>query len=139
MGRFPAYLQQLMMESNGKSVKLDGSPVSCQTGEVYWGEPGTDGQHAFYQLLHQGTKLVPVDIILFANSTVGDAHAHQLLFANGAAQAAVLALGRSPEELAAEGVPADLVPHKMMPGNRPSSVIVAPKLTPAVLGELVAL
>ncbi len=139
LGRFPAYLQQLMMESNGKSVRLDGSRVAEDTGEIYWGEPGTDGQHAFYQLLHQGTKLVPADLILFVNPTAGDGHAHDLLFANGLAQAAVLALGRSPEEVAAEGVGADLVPHKVMPGNRPSSVIVAPKLTPRVLGELIAL
>ena len=139
LSRFPAYLQQLTMESNGKSVRLDGSPVADQTGEIFWGEPGTNGQHAFYQLLHQGTKLVPADFIAFANSTHETGDQQDLLMANCLAQTKVLAFGRTAEEVAAEGTPAELVPHKVMPGNRPSSTILAPKLTPAVLGQLVAL
>ena len=137
--RFPAYLQQLTMESNGKSVRLDGSPVAGQTGEIFWGEPGTNGQHAFYQLLHQGTKLVPADFIAFAQSTHETGEQQDLLVANCLAQTKALAFGRTAEEVAAEGTPAGLVPHKVMPGNRPSSTILAPKLTPAVLGQLVAL
>ena len=139
MARFPAYLQQLTMESNGKSVKLDGTPVSGQTGEIFWGEPGTNGQHAFYQLLHQGTKLVPADFIAFAESTHDTGNQQDLLVANCLAQTKVLAFGKTAEEIAAEGTPAGLVPHKVMPGNRPSSTILAPKLTPSVLGQLVAL
>ena len=139
MARFPAYLQQLTMESNGKSVKLDGTPVSGQTGEIFWGEPGTNGQHAFYQLLHQGTKLVPADFIAFAESTHDTGNQQDLLVANCLAQTKVLAFGKTAEEIAAEGTPAALVPHKVMPGNRPSSTILAPKLTPSVLGQLVAL
>jgi len=139
MARFPAYLQQLTMESNGKSVKLDGTPVSGQTGEIFWGEPGTNGQHAFYQLLHQGTKLVPADFIAFAESTHDTGDQQDLLVANCLAQTKVLAFGKTAEEIAAEGTPAGLVPHKVMPGNRPSSTILAPKLTPSVLGQLVAL
>jgi len=139
MARFPAYLQQLTMESNGKSVKLDGTPVSGQTGEIFWGEPGTNGQHAFYQLLHQGTKLVPADFIAFAESTHDTGDQQDLLVANCLAQTKVLAFGKTAEEIAAEGTPAALVPHKVMPGNRPSSTILAPKLTPSVLGQLVAL
>ncbi len=135
----PAYLQQLTMESNGKRVKRDGIAVDVQSGEIYWGAPGTNGQHAFYQLLHQGTKLVPVDFIGFANSTRESGDQHDLLMANCLAQSAALAFGRTAEELAAEGVPAELVPHKAMPGNRPSSTILAPRLTPSVLGQLVAL
>lgn len=139
LSRFAAYLQQLMMESNGKSVRRDGSEVSTQTGEIFWGEPGTNGQHAFYQLLHQGRKLVPVDFIGFANSTREHDGQHDLLMANCFAQSAALAFGRTAQEVAATGVPAALVPHKVMPGNHPSSTILAPKLTPSVLGQLVAL
>jgi glucose-6-phosphate isomerase len=139
LARFPAYLQQLTMESNGKSVRADGSPVTAGTGEVFWGEPGTNGQHAFYQLLHQGTKLVPADFIAFAASTRERADQHDLFMANCFAQSAALAFGKSAEEVAADGTPAALVPHKVMPGNRPSSTILADKLTPSVLGQLVAL
>jgi glucose-6-phosphate isomerase len=139
LARFPAYLQQLTMESNGKSVRRDGSPVVGQTGEIFWGEPGTNGQHAFYQLLHQGTKLVPADFIGFAQSTHEAGEQQDLLMANCLAQSKVLAFGRTAEEVAADGTPAGLVAHKVMPGNRPSSTIVAPKLTPSVLGQLVAL
>jgi glucose-6-phosphate isomerase len=139
LARFPAYLQQLTMESNGKSVRRDGSPVVGQTGEIFWGEPGTNGQHAFYQLLHQGTKLVPADFIGFAHATHETGDQQDLLMANCLAQSKVLAFGRTAEEVAADGTPAELVAHKVMPGNRPSSTIVAPKLTPSVLGQLVAL
>jgi glucose-6-phosphate isomerase len=139
LARFPAYLQQLTMESNGKSVRLDGSAVRAQSGEIYWGEPGTNGQHAFYQLLHQGTKLVPADFIAFAEPHHDDGDQHHLLSANCFAQSAALAFGRTAEEVAAEGVPPNLVAHKVMPGNRPSSTILATKLTPSVLGQLVAL
>jgi glucose-6-phosphate isomerase len=139
MARFPAYLQQLTMESNGKSVKLDGTPVEGQTGEIFWGEPGTNGQHAFYQLLHQGTKLVPADFIAFAESTHDTGDQQDLLMANCLAQTKALAFGKTAEEITAEGTPAALVPHKVMPGNRPSSTILAPKLTPSILGQLVAL
>ncbi|HLX78415.1 MAG TPA: glucose-6-phosphate isomerase [Acidimicrobiales bacterium] len=137
--RFAAYLQQLTMESNGKSVRRDGSPVTSQTGEIFWGEPGTNGQHAFYQLLHQGRKLVPADFIGFSNSTREHDDQHELLMANCFAQSAALAFGRTAEEVAAKGTPSALVPHKVMPGNHPSSTILAPKLTPSVLGQLVAL
>ena len=139
LARFPAYLQQLTMESNGKSVKRDGSPVTGQTGEIFWGEPGTNGQHAFYQLVHQGTKLIPADFIGFVDSTHETRDQQDLLMANCFAQSKVLAFGRTAEQVAADGTPAELVPHKVMPGNRPSSTIVAPKLTPSVLGQLVAL
>ncbi len=139
LARFPAYLQQLTMESNGKSVRRSGSPVSLSTGEIFWGEPGTNGQHAFYQLLHQGTKLVPADFIGFAESTHDLGDQQDLLMSNCFAQTKVLAFGRTAEEVAAEGTPPELVPHKVMPGNRPSSTILAPRLTPAVLGQLVAL
>jgi len=139
LARFPAYLQQLTMESNGKSVRLDGTPVVGQTGEIFWGEPGTNGQHAFYQLLHQGTKLVPADFIAFAESTHETGEQHDLLVANCLAQTKALAFGKTAEEIADEGTPPELVPHKVMPGNRPSSTILAPKLTPSVLGQLVAL
>jgi glucose-6-phosphate isomerase len=138
LARFPAYLQQLTMESNGKSVRRDGSPVWGETGEIYWGEPGTNGQHAFYQLIHQGTKLIPADFVAFAESTHEHGDQHDLFMANCFAQSAVLAFGRTADEVAADGTPADLVPHKVMPGNRPSTTILAPKLTPAVLGQLVA-
>ncbi|HEY6624102.1 MAG TPA: glucose-6-phosphate isomerase [Acidimicrobiales bacterium] len=139
MARFPAYLQQLTMESNGKSVRRDGSPVWGQTGEIFWGEPGTNGQHAFYQLIHQGTKLIPADFIGFIDSTHEIGDQHDLLMANCFAQSKVLAFGRTAEEVAAEGTDAALVPHKVMPGNRPSSTILAPRLNPSVLGQLVAL
>jgi glucose-6-phosphate isomerase len=139
LARFPAYLQQLTMESNGKSVRRDGSPVGTGTGEIFWGEPGTNGQHAFYQLLHQGTKLVPADFVAFARSTREHGERQDELAANCFAQSAVLAFGRTAEEVAADGTPPELVPHKVMPGNRPSSTILAPELTPSVLGQLVAL
>jgi len=139
LARFPAYLQQLTMESNGKSVRRDGSPVEGSTGEIFWGEPGTNGQHAFYQLVHQGTRLVPADFIGFATSTHEDGDRQDLLMANCLAQTRALAFGRTAEEVAAEGTPADVVPHKVMPGNHPTSTILAPELTPSVLGQLVAL
>jgi len=139
LARFPAYLQQLTMESNGKSVRRDGSPVEGSTGEIFWGEPGTNGQHAFYQLIHQGTRLIPADFIGFATSTREDGDRQDLLMANCFAQTRALAFGRTAEEVAAEGTPAEVVPHKVMPGNHPSSTILAPELTPSVLGQLVAL
>ncbi len=139
MGRFAAYLQQLTMESNGKSVRLDGSAVEGQTGEIFWGAPGTNGQHAFYQLIHQGTKLIPCDFIAFAEATHDHGSQQDLLMANCLAQSKALAFGKTAEEIAAEGTPPELVPHKVMPGNRPSSTILAPKLTPSILGQLVAL
>ncbi|HXZ83050.1 MAG TPA: glucose-6-phosphate isomerase [Acidimicrobiales bacterium] len=139
LAQFPAYLQQLTMESNGKSVRRDGVAVDIQSGEIFWGAPGTNGQHAFHQLLHQGRKLVPVDFIGFVTSTHESADQHEQLMANCFAQSAALAFGITADELAGRGVPAELVPHKVMPGNRPSSTILAPKLTPAVLGQLVAL
>jgi glucose-6-phosphate isomerase len=138
LARFPAYLQQLCMESNGKSVRLDGSPVDVATGEIVWGEPGTNGQHAFYQLLHQGTVLVPADFIGFAQPHHDLDGMHDLFLSNFLAQPRALAFGRTAEEVAAEGTAADVVPHKVMPGNRPSNAIVAPKLTPSTLGQLVA-
>jgi len=136
---FPAYLQQLTMESNGKSVRLDGTAVEGETGEIFWGAPGTNGQHAFYQLIHQGTKLIPADFIAFAESTHEDGSQQDLLMANCLAQTKALAFGKTAGEISAEGTPADVVPHKVMPGNRPSTTIMAPKLTPSVLGQLVAL
>jgi len=145
LNRFPAYLQQLTMESNGKSVRADGSPVSTSTGEIFWGEPGTNGQHAFYQLLHQGTRLVPADFIGFAEplqdvaTMDGDGGMHDLLMSNFFAQTKVLAFGKTAEEITAEGTPENVVAHKVMPGNRPSTSILAPKLTPSVVGQLVAL
>jgi glucose-6-phosphate isomerase len=139
LARFPAYLQQLTMESNGKSVRRSGASVFGQTGEIFWGEPGTNGQHAFYQLLHQGTKLVPADFIGFAESTHGRGSQQDLLMSNCFAQTKVLAFGRTAEEVAKDGTPPELVPHKVMPGNRPSSTIIGPRLTPSVLGQLVAL
>jgi glucose-6-phosphate isomerase len=137
--RFPAYLQQLTMESNGKSVRADGSPVTVQTGEVYWGEPGTNGQHAFYQLIHQGTRLIPADFIGFAQPHHDLDDMHELFMSNFFAQTAALAFGRTAEEVAADGTAAEVVPHKVMPGNRPTTSILAPKLTPSTLGQLVAL
>jgi glucose-6-phosphate isomerase len=139
LARFPAYLQQLTMESNGKSVRLDGSAVGGQTGEIFWGAPGTNGQHAFYQLIHQGTKLIPADFIAFAEATHDNGSQQDLLMANCLAQSKALAFGKTAEEIAAEGTAPELVPHKVMPGNRPSSTIIAPKVTPSVLGQLVAL
>jgi glucose-6-phosphate isomerase len=143
LSRFPAYLQQLCMESNGKSVHLDGSPVRTATGEIVWGEPGTNGQHAFYQLLHQGTVLVPADFLGFARPSdlAADrqlADMHDLFLSNFLAQPRALAFGRTAEEVAEDGTAADVVAHKVMPGNRPSNAIVAPQLTPSVLGQLVA-
>ena len=137
--RFPAYLQQLTMESNGKSVTLDGRRVSYQTGPVYWGEPGTNGQHSFYQLIHQGTRLIPCDLIGFGHSLNPLGDHHDILMSNVFAQAEALAFGKTAEELKAEGVSADLVPHRTFEGNRPTNVILAERLTPAVLGSLVAL
>jgi glucose-6-phosphate isomerase len=139
LARFPAYLQQLTMESNGKSVRRDGSAVWGPTGEIFWGEPGTNGQHAFYQLIHQGTLLIPADFIGFAESTRDEDDQQDLLMANCFAQSAALAFGRTADEVAAEGTPTPLVPHKVMPGNHPSSTILAAKLTPSVLGQLIAL
>jgi glucose-6-phosphate isomerase len=137
--RFAAYLQQLDMESNGKRVRLDGGEVSLSTGPVVWGEPGTNGQHAFYQLLHQGTHLVPVDFIGFARPNHPLLAQHDLLTANLLAQGEALAFGKTLAEVQAEGVPAHQQPHKVFPGNRPSTTIMAPQLTPSVLGQLVAL
>ncbi len=137
--RFPAYLQQLTMESNGKHVTLDGTAVATQTGAVYWGEPGTNGQHSFYQLIHQGTKLIPVDLIGFGQTLNPLGSHHDILMSNVFAQAQALAFGKTAEELRAEGVPEAVVPHKVMEGNRPTNVILAQKLTPYALGTLVAL
>jgi glucose-6-phosphate isomerase len=139
LDRFPAYLQQLTMESNGKSVHIDSSPVDVDTGPVYWGEPGTNGQHSFYQLIHQGTRLIPCDFICFANSLNPVGRHHDLLVANVFAQAEALAFGKTAEEVAAEGNPAWLVPYRTFEGNRPSNVLMADRLTPEVLGALVAL
>jgi glucose-6-phosphate isomerase len=137
--RFPAYLQQLTMESNGKHVRLDGSEVDHETGAVFWGEPGTNGQHSFYQLLHQGTKLIPVDLIGFAQPLDPLGEHHDLLIANMLAQAEALAFGRTAEEVRAEGAPEALVAHRVMAGNRPTNTILAERLTPHALGTLVAL
>ncbi|HEY8465961.1 MAG TPA: glucose-6-phosphate isomerase [Solirubrobacterales bacterium] len=137
--RFPAYLQQLTMESNGKRVRIDGSPVESATGPIYWGEPGTNGQHSFFQLLHQGTHLVPADFIGFLRSLNPIGEHHDLLVANLFAQAEALAFGKTADEVRAEGVPEELVSHRTFPGNRPSNMILAERLTPFVLGNLVAL
>ncbi|MBK9709973.1 MAG: glucose-6-phosphate isomerase [Kouleothrix sp.] len=137
--RFPAYLQQLTMESNGKSVTLDGRPVTYQTGSIYWGEPGTNGQHSFYQLIHQGTKLIPCDFIGFCRSLNPLGAHHDLLMANVFAQTEALAFGKTAEQLRAEGTPEALVPHRTFQGNRPSSTILAERLTPEILGALIAL
>jgi len=137
--RFPAYLQQLTMESNGKSVTLDGVRVRYQTGPVYWGEPGTNGQHSFYQLIHQGTRLIPCDFIGFAHALTPLGRHHDMLMANVFAQAEALAFGKTAAEVAAEGTPGWLVPHRVFEGNRPSNTILAERLTPAALGRLVAL
>jgi glucose-6-phosphate isomerase len=137
--RFPAYLQQLAMESNGKHVTLDGRAVDYQTGAVYWGEPGTNGQHSFYQLVHQGTKLIPVDLIGFGKALNPLRDHHDILMSNVFAQAEALAFGKTEEEVRAEGTPEALVPHRVLEGNRPSNVILVEKLTPRALGALVAL
>ncbi|GAA1368674.1 glucose-6-phosphate isomerase [Catellatospora chokoriensis] len=137
--RFPAYLQQLTMESNGKHVTLVGDPVDYDTGAVYWGEPGTNGQHSFYQLIHQGTRLIPVDFIGFGKSLNPLGEHHDLLVSNVFAQAQALAFGKTEDEVRAEGTAADVVPHRVMQGNRPSNVLLAEQLTPRLLGCLVAL
>ncbi|WP_419789259.1 glucose-6-phosphate isomerase [Prescottella equi] len=145
LGRFPAYLQQLTMESNGKSVRADGTAVGLSTGEVFWGEPGTNGQHAFHQLLHQGTRLIPVDLLGFAQPVEdlpaldGLGSMHGVLMANLFAQAKALAFGKTAAELTAEGTETALIPHKAMPGNQPSTTILGTKLTPSTLGQLIAL
>jgi len=137
--RFPAYLQQLTMESNGKHVRLDGSPVDTSTGPIFWGEPGTNGQHSFYQLIHQGTHLIPIDFIGFAKTRNPLLHHHDILMANMFAQGEALAFGKTAEEVKADGVPEFQVPHRTFEGNRPSNTILARELTPRILGALVAL
>jgi glucose-6-phosphate isomerase len=137
--RFPAYLQQLTMESNGKHVTLDGTHVTADTGPIYWGEPGTNGQHSFYQLIHQGTRLIPCDFIGFYKTLNPLGRHHDMLMANVFAQAEALAFGKTPEQVKAEGTPDWLVPHRVFEGNRPSNIILAEQLTPAVLGKLIAL
>jgi glucose-6-phosphate isomerase len=145
LSRFAAYLQQLTMESNGKSVRADGTPVTTSTGEIFWGEPGTNGQHAFYQLIHQGTRLIPADFIGFSQPTDdlatadGTGSMHDLLMSNFFAQTQVLAFGKTAQEIAAEGTPPEVVPHKVMPGNRPTTSILGTELTPSVVGQLIAL
>lgn len=137
--RFPAYLQQLTMESNGKSITLAGKKVNYHTGPIYWGEPGTNGQHSFYQLIHQGTRLIPCDFIAFAKALTPLGRHHDLLLANVFAQSEALAFGKTAEQVKAEGVPAELIPHKVFEGNRPSNTLLASRLTPQVLGSLIAL
>jgi glucose-6-phosphate isomerase len=137
--RFPAYLQQLTMESNGKRITLDGEAVAYDTGPVYWGEPGTNGQHSFYQLIHQGTRLIPCDFIGFVEALNPLGRHHDILMSNVFAQAEALAFGKTPEQVKAEGTPEWLVPHRVFEGNRPSNVILAQRLTPETLGSLVAL
>jgi len=137
--RFPAYLQQLTMESNGKHVTLDGGRVSYETGPIYWGEPGTNGQHSFYQLIHQGTRLIPCDFIAFGKALTPLGRHHDILIANVLAQAEALAFGKSPEQVRSEGTPERLVPHRVFDGNRPSNVLLADRLTPGILGALIAL
>ena len=141
--RFPAYLQQLTMESNGKSVRWDGTPVTCKTGEIFWGEPGTNGQHAFYQLIHQGTRLIPADFIAFANTPNpakdGEQDVHELFLANFLAQTRALAFGKTADEVRAEGTPEAIVPARCFAGNRPTTSILGDALTPFSLGELIAL
>ncbi len=141
--RFPAYLQQLTMESNGKSVRWDGSPVTTDTGEVFWGEPGTNGQHAFYQLIHQGTQLIPADFLAVANPAYplrdGETDVHELFLANFFAQTAALAFGKTADEVRAEGTPEEIVPARVFSGNRPTTSVMAPALTPSVVGQLIAL
>ena len=137
--RFPAYLQQLTMESNGKHVTLDGTEVTYATGPIYWGEPGTNGQHSFYQLIHQGTRLIPCDFIAFGQPLNSLGRHHDMLLANVLAQSEALAFGKTPEQVKAEGTPDWLVPHRVFEGNRPSNTILADRLTPEILGKLVAL
>jgi len=137
--RFPAYLQQLTMESNGKHVTLDGVRVNYQTGPIYWGEPGTNGQHSFYQLIHQGTRLIPCDFIAFGQALNTLGRHHDMLLANVFAQTEALAFGKTPEQVKAEGTPDWLIPHRVFEGNRPSNTILMDRLTPAALGKLVAL
>jgi len=137
--RFPAYLQQLTMESNGKHVMLDGTDVTFDTGPIYWGEPGTNGQHSFYQLIHQGTRLIPCDFIAFSRGLNPPARHHDLLLANVFAQTEALAFGKTAEQVKAEGTPDQLVPHRVCEGNRPSNTIMADRLTPETLGKLIAL
>ena len=137
--RFPAYLQQLTMESNGKQVTIDGKKVNYNTGPIYWGEPGTNGQHSFYQLIHQGTRLVPCDFIAFVNPLIQVGRHHDILMANVFAQAEALAFGKTAKQVRAEGTAEWLVPHRVFNGNRPSNMILADRLTPAILGKLVAL
>ncbi len=137
--RFPAYLQQLTMESNGKHVTLDGANVKCDTGPIYWGEPGTNGQHSFYQLIHQGTRLIPCDFIAFAQPLNPLGQHHDMLMANVFAQTEALAFGKPPQQVKAEGTPDWLVPHRVFEGNRPSNTILAARLTPETLGKLIAL
>ena len=141
--RFPAYLQQLTMESNGKSVRWDGTPVTSETGEIFWGEPGTNGQHAFYQLIHQGTQLIPADFIAFVNTPNpvkdGDQDVHELFLGNYFAQTKALAFGKTAEEVRAEGTPEEIVPARVFTGNRPTTSIFGVALTPFAVGELIAL
>jgi glucose-6-phosphate isomerase len=137
--RFPAYLQQLIMESNGKHVTLDGKQVNYDTSPIFWGEPGTNGQHSFYQLIHQGTRLIPCDFIAFAQALTPLGRHHDMLLANVFAQAEALAFGKTAKEVKAEGIPDSLAPHRVFEGNRPSNTILADKLTPEVLGKLIAL
>jgi glucose-6-phosphate isomerase len=137
--RFPAYLQQLTMESNGKHVTVNGAEVDYKTGPLYWGEPGTNGQHSFYQLIHQGTRLIPCDFIAFAQTLNPVGRHHDMLLANVFAQAEALAFGKTREQVKAEGTPAWLTPHRVFEGNRPSNTILVERLTPETLGKLVAL
>jgi len=137
--RFPAYLQQLTMESNGKHVGLDGKPVKYDTSAIFWGEPGTNGQHSFYQLIHQGTRLIPCDFIAFANALTPLGRHHDILLANVLAQSEALAFGKTPKQVKAEGTADWLVPHRVFEGNRPSNTILADRLTPEILGTLIAL
>jgi glucose-6-phosphate isomerase len=137
--RFPAYLQQLTMESNGKHVTLEGLPTDYSTGPIYWGEPGTNGQHSFYQLIHQGTRLIPCDFIAFIKTLNPLGRHHDILIANVLAQSEALAFGKTADEVKAEGTPDWLVPHRVFEGNRPSNTILAQELTPSTLGKLVAL
>jgi glucose-6-phosphate isomerase len=139
LNRFPAYLQQLTMESNGKHVTLSGGLVSVNTGPIYWGEPGTNGQHSFYQLIHQGTRLIPCDFIAFVEPLNPLGSTHDMLLANVLAQGEALAFGKTPTEVRAEGSPEWLVPHRVFEGNRPSNTLLLQRLTPAALGKLVAL
>jgi glucose-6-phosphate isomerase len=139
LARFPAYLQQLTMESNGKCVRVDGSRVNYSTGAIYWGEPGTNGQHSFYQLLHQGTSTITSDIIIVARSENPQADQQDMLVANALAQASVLSMGRSAEQVRADGTAEELIAHKVMPGNRPVTIVFTQRLTPRTLGSLIAL